>query len=355
MAEAKKKTTKEVADDVKAKAVKKPAAKKPTKADLKAAEVVAVEETTDKIAEIVETKANTKAVHGLDTEANPESNVQNPAPAPAKAGKRSAKAVKEVEDKEAKEERKANASEEKPAVAKVVIKARPRIERQGKKFREVSKLIDSTKTYTVAEALELAIKTSTTKFDSTVELHVNLGVDPRHADQNIRSTIVLPAGTGKTVKVAVFADDDDVAKAKKAGADIAGSEDFLQQLDKGVIDFDVLIATPAVMAKLGKYARILGPKGLMPSPKSGTVTADVAKGVQEAKAGKVEFRVDTTGIVHLGVGKVSFGTDKLAQNVNVVLASIKAAKPGSLKGIYVKSIYITTTMGPSVKVATSEI
>lgn len=323
-------------------------AKKPTKAELKAAEVIATEATTEIIAEMVETEAIAEAIVEVEAEIKSEEKL-------AKAGKRSAKAVKEVEEKEAKEERKAHASEEKPAVAKPIVKARPRIERQGKKFREASKLIDSAQTYTVAEALDLAIKTSTTKFDSTVELHVNLGVDPRHADQNIRATIVLPAGTGKNVNVAVFADEDDVVKAKKAGADIAGSEDFLQQLDKGVIDFDVLIATPAVMAKLGKYARILGPKGLMPSPKSGTVTADVAKGVQEAKAGKVEFRVDTTGIVHLGVGKVSFGADKLSQNVKAVLASIKSAKPASLKGVYVKSIHITTTMGPSVKVATSEV
>lgn len=272
--------------------------------------------------------------------------------APAKAGKRSAKAIAEVEEKQEKEARKAEATEA-PA-PKAAPKPRTRLERQGKKFRQAATLLEKGKEYGVKEALELAAKTSTTKFDSTVELHVNLGVDPRHADQNIRQTLVLPSGTGKTVKVAVFAEADDAAKAKKAGADIAGSEEFLQQLDKGVIDFDVLVATPAVMPKLGKYARVLGPKGLMPSPKSGTVTTDVEKAVTEAKAGKVEFRVDTSGIVHLGVGKVGFGADKLALNVNAVLAAIKAAKPASVKGAYVKSIYVTTTMGPSIKIALSE-
>lgn len=271
----------------------------------------------------------------------------------AKAGKRSAKAIAEVEEKQEKEARKADAATVAPA-PKAAPKPRTRLERQGKKFRQAATLLEKGKEYGVKEALELAAKTSTTKFDATVELHVNLGVDPRHADQNIRQTLVLPAGTGKTVKVAVFAEADDAAKAKKAGADIAGSEEFLQQLDKGVIDFDVLVATPAVMPKLGKYARVLGPKGLMPSPKSGTVTTDVEKAVTEAKAGKVEFRVDTSGIVHLGVGKVGFGADKLALNVNAVLAAIKAAKPASVKGAYVKSIYITTTMGPSLKIALSE-
>jgi large subunit ribosomal protein L1 len=218
-----------------------------------------------------------------------------------------------------------------------------------------AKAIDKSKAYNLKEALELAIKTSPVKFDATVEVHINLGVDPRHADQNLRDTIVLPAGTGKTVRVAVFADVDDVATAKKAGADIAAGDEFLQQLEKGVIDFDILIATPAMMAKLGKYARTLGPKGLMPNPKSGTVTTDVAKAVTEAKAGRLEYRVDSTGIVHVGVGKVSFGADKLSDNTRALFASIKANKPGSIKSTYVKAIHITTTMGPSVKVDTSEV
>lgn len=273
----------------------------------------------------------------------------------AKAGKRSAKAIAETEAEIAKEERKAEAksSEDKP---KQPIKpARSRLERRSKKYREAAKLIDGEKYYTIAEAIELVTKTSTTKFDATVEIHARLGVDPRQADQNIRDNIVLPAGTGKTIRVAVFADEDVAKEALKAGADVAGNDDFLAQLDKGVIDFDILVATPGVMARLSKYARVLGPKGLMPNPKSGTVTNDVAKAVQQAKAGKVEYRVDSTGIVHLGLGKVSFGSKKLAENVEAVIASIKQNKPASIKGTYVRSVVLTTSMGPSVKVAVSEL
>ena len=186
-------------------------------------------------------------------------------------------------------------------------------------------------------------------------MHVRLSVDPRQADQNIRGMLVLPAGTGKNVRVAVFGDVEDIAAAKKAGADIAGGDDFLAQLDKGTIDFDVLVATPQMMAKLGKYARTLGPKGLMPNPKSGTVTKDVAKAVTEAKAGRVEFRVDSTGIVHLAIGKVSFGAAKLGENAAAVVASLKAAKPSSVKATYVKTVFVTTSMGPSIRVASSEI
>jgi large subunit ribosomal protein L1 len=203
--------------------------------------------------------------------------------------------------------------------------------------------------------MELATKTSLVKFDATVELHINLGVDPRQADQNIRDNFVLQAGTGKSVRVAVFAEADDAATAKKAGAEIAGIEEVTAQLDKNIIEFDTIIATPAAMAKLGKYARTLGPKGLMPNPKSGTVTTDVAKAVKEAKAGRVEYRVDSTGIVHIGIGKVSFGGEKLLQNAQAVVASIKAAKPASVKGSYVKAVYATTSMGPSIRVASSEV
>lgn len=276
-------------------------------------------------------------------------------PKTAKAGKRSAKAVAEVEEKQAKEERKvAKADEDESPKSKVVQKVRSKLERKSKGYRKASEAIDKSKAYSLVEALELAMKTSPVKFDATVEMHINLGVDPRHADQNLRDTIVLPAGTGKTVRVAVFADVDDAATAKKSGADIAAGDEFLQQLEKGTIDFDILIATPAMMAKLGKYARLLGPKGLMPNPKSGTVTSDVAKAVTEAKAGRLEYRVDSTGIVHVGVGKVSFGGDKLAQNARAVLASIKSNRPASLKSTYVKAIHVTTTMGPSVKVDTAE-
>ncbi len=268
-----------------------------------------------------------------------------------KAGKHSPKAIKEAEELEAKEVRKASAetvkTDEKPK--KIQKPARSKLERRSKAYRKAQESIDKTKTYELKEALESAIKSSTVKFDATVELHVNLDVDPRQADQNIRGTVVLPAGTGKSARVAVFADEEDAKKAKAAGADIAAGDDFLKQLDKGMLDFDVLISTPTYMAKLGKFARVLGPKGLMPNPKSGTVTTDIVKAVKEAKAGRVEYRVDSTGIVHVGVGKVSFGVDKLVDNSQAIINGIKAAKPASLKGIYVKSAYITTSMGPSIK------
>jgi ribosomal protein L1 len=277
----------------------------------------------------------------------------------AKAGKRSAKAIAEVEAVVAKEERKAkqadDESDEDARPTQHKNATRTKLERSGKKLREAAKLIEVGKEYTLTEALDLVVKTSTTKFDSSVEVHVNLGVDPRQADQNIRDNLMLPAGTGKTVRVAVFADADLHAAAKKAGADIVGADDFLQLLDKELINFDILVATPQTMPKLGKYARLLGPKGLMPNPKSGTVTIDVEKAVAQAKAGRVEYRVDSTGIVHLAVGKVSFGPEKLRENVGAVFASIKNAKPGSIKGNYVKSIHLTTSMGPSIKLATSEL
>lgn len=271
----------------------------------------------------------------------------------AKAGKRSEKAIKEAEEKEAKEERKASKSEEEAPKAGPAPKTRSLLERKGKKFREVAKLVEAEKEYSLPAALELATKTSSTKFDATVEMHIRLGVDPRHADQNIRGNLVLPAGTGKDVRIAVFAEADDAAKAKKAGADIAGIEEVTAALDKGTIDFDVLIAVPTQMAKLGKYARLLGPRGLMPNPKSGTVTPNIVKAVEEAKAGRVEFRVDSTGIVHLGIGKVSFGAAKLEQNANAVMASIRSAKPASVKGNYLKTMFVSTTMGPSIKVTTT--
>jgi large subunit ribosomal protein L1 len=271
--------------------------------------------------------------------------------ATAKAGKRSAKAIAEAEEKQAKEDRKAladdEAAEDKPK--QPAQPARSRLERQGKNFRKAAEQIEKGKAYTLAEALELATKTSPVKFDATVELHVNLNVDPRHADQNIRDNLVLPAGTGKAVRVAVFADD------KVDNADVSGVETLLKQLEKGTIDFDILIATPANMPKLGKYARVLGPRGLMPNPKSGTVTTDLTKAVAEAKAGRVEYRVDSTGIVHLGIGKVSFGKAKLEENARAVFASIKNNKPASVKSAYVKVMHIATTMGPSITVANNEL
>ncbi len=270
----------------------------------------------------------------------------------AKSGKKSKKHIEEVKAEEERQARKAEraASEavEKPKGAKPVT--RPRIERRGKKYQESFKLIEKGKVYTLKEAIELAIKTSPVKFDAALEAHVRLGVDPRQADQNIRTTLVLPNGNGKTVRVAVFAPLDVCKAAKAAGADIAEDEEFLKQLDKGEISFDILISTPQYMPKLGKYARVLGPKGLMPNPKAGTVTMDVEKAVKEAKAGKVEYRVDKQSIVHIGLGKVSFGTDKLLENANAFFDSLKSQKPASLKGTYVKTVFVTTTMGPSIAV-----
>ena len=268
-----------------------------------------------------------------------------------KAGKHSAKAIAEAEAEQVRQERikAGEATQEKPKETKKPPRSRQ--ERAGKKYREASKLINKETTYSLAEALELAVKTSTTAFDATIELHVNLGVDPKIADQNIRDSVTLPAGTGKSLRIAVFGEGDGVAEAKAAGADIAGEADLLAQLDKEVINFDLLITSPKLMARLGKYAKLLGPKGLMPNPKSGTITTDIPGAIKEAKTGRVEYRVDAAGIVHLGIGKVSFGADKLRQNADTVLASIRAAKPSSLKSVYINSVYITTTMGPSIKVA----
>jgi len=278
-------------------------------------------------------------------------------PVTAKAGKRSAKALKEEKELADKEARKAEAAESNDDAKPKQHQnpTRTKLERRGKKYQKAAELVDRDKKYSLKEALALAIKTATTSFDSSVEVHLRLGVDPRQADQNIRGSIVLPAGSGKMVRVAVFADVDDVAIAKKAGADVAGTEDFLQQLDKGTIDFDVLIASPAMMPKLGKYARVLGPKGLMPNPKSGTVTTDIKKAITESKAGKIEYRVDEKGIVHVPVGKVSFGEDKLSQNAKALFANIKGNKPSSLKSNYVKSIFVTTSMGPSIRLDNAEL
>ena len=272
----------------------------------------------------------------------------------AKSGKKSKKHVEEVKAEEERQERKAKrAAADAEAASKPKGAApvtRPKIERRGKKYQEAAKLIEKGKIYGLKDALELAVKTSPVKFDASVEIHARLGVDPRQADQNIRTTLVLPSGSGKTVRVAVFAPLDVCKAAKAAGADIAEDEEFLKKLEKGTIDFDVLISTPQYMPKLGKYARLLGPKGLMPNPKAGTVTTDVEKAVKEAKAGKVEYRVDKQAIVHIGIGKVSFGAAKLLANAEAFFDSLKAQKPASLKGSYVKSVYVTTSMGPSIQI-----
>jgi large subunit ribosomal protein L1 len=288
--------------------------------------------------------AATEAAETPETEATEEKQTV------AKAGKRSAKALKEAEEAQAKEERKAKAAEEGEEKPKQPVKpTRSRLERRGKNFRKAAEQIEKGKAYSLTQAITLATKTSPVKFDASVELHINLNVNPRHADQNIRDNVVLPAGTGKTVRVAAFTDD------KAEGADLTGVETIIGQLEKGEINFDVLIATPANMPKLGKYARLLGPRGLMPNPKSGTVTQDIAKAVQEARAGRVEYRVDSTGIVHLAIGKVSFGPAKLEENARAVLTNIKSNKPASIKGTFIKSIHATTTMGPSVTIDTNSL
>lgn len=280
----------------------------------------------------------------------------------AKAGKRSAKAQREAAEAAEKEARKATGdtapqSEEAEANSKKGPKpiTRPLVERRGKKYREVAKSIEHNKAYALAEALELAAKSNPSKFDASVEVHVALGVDPRQADQNVRATVSLPNGTGKKIRVAAFVPDNEAEAAKQAGADIVGEDAIVALLDKQQIEFDILVATPQFMPKLGKYARLLGPRGLMPNPKSGTVTTNVAGAVKEAKAGRVEYRVDKQAIVHLSIGKVSFGADKLAGNARAFFDSLQAAKPTSLKNAYIKSINIATTMGPGIKVDPSSL
>lgn len=325
------------------------------KEEIKAGINEKVEEVKEKVEEKVEeVKAKVEEVKEKVEEKTEEvkEKVEEAKETFAKSGKKSKKHIEEVKAEEERQarkvERKALESEVKPKGEKPVT--RPRIERRGKKYQEVAKLIEKGKVYGLKEAIELAIKSSPVKFDASLEAHIRLGVDPRQADQNIRTTLVLPNGSGKTVRVAVFAPSDICKVAKSAGADTAEDEEFLKKLEKGTIDFDILISTPAYMPKLGKFARLLGPKGLMPNPKAGTVTMDVEKAVKESKAGKVEYRVDKQAIVHIGLGKVSFGVDKLLENANAFFDSLKSQKPSSLKGTFVKSVFITTTMGPSVEV-----
>jgi len=264
----------------------------------------------------------------------------------AKAGKRSAKSVKEAEELAAKADRKASneTNQEADKPRKTIKPTKPRIERQGKKIRELSKLIDKTKIYELKDALELAQKTSPAKFDASVEFHVRLNVDPKHAGHNIRDIVVLPAGTGKTLKVAVFSDE------KIPGADISGIETITKLLEKQQLTFDVLISEPTNMAKLGKFARVLGPRGLMPNPKSGTVTTNLTTAVSDAKKGRIEYRVDSTSIVHVAIGKVSFTLDQLNDNAEAFIASLRSNKPSSIKGAYIRSFFVTTSMGPSIAV-----
>ena len=223
--------------------------------------------------------------------------------------------------------------------------------KHGKKYSDSAKLVDSLKLYDTAEALDLCTKTGKAKFDETVEVHVRLGVDSRHADQQVRGAVVLPNGTGKKVRVAVFAKGDKVQAAIDAGAEIVGGEDLMERIQKeNFMEFDVVIASPDMMGIVGRLGKILGPRGLMPNPKAGTVTPDVARAVTEAKAGKIEYRLDKTNIIHCPIGKVSFGVEKLQQNFDTLLGAIVKAKPSAAKGQYVKSCVVVTTMGPGIKI-----
>lgn len=305
--------------------------------------------------EELETKAETPIVALNETATEkPETEVTEEKKT-AKAGKRSEKSLKEAEQKAAKEERKAKGDTtpldgSEASVAKKQNPTRSRLERRGKSYRKLNELIEKGKSYSLKEAVELAAKTSVGKFDGTIEVHVNLNVDPRQADQNLRGTVSLPHGSGKKVRVAAFVGADQVAAATKAGADIAGEDEIIKLLDKQQLDFDVLVSTPQLMAKLGKYARVLGPRGLMPNPKSGTVAANPVKAIEEAKTGRVEYRVDKQSIVHLGVGKKSFEPAKIYDNAKTFFDALNASKPASVKGALIKSISVSSTMGPGIKV-----
>ncbi len=228
--------------------------------------------------------------------------------------------------------------------------------KHGKKYVESAKLVDRTKLYESDEALDLVVKTATAKFDETVEVHVKLGVDSRHADQQVRGAIVLPNGTGKSVRVLAVCKGANVDLAKEAGADFVGAEDMTQKIQQeGWMDFDVLITTPDMMGLVGRLGRILGPRGLMPNPKAGTVTPDIAKAIKEAKAGKIEYRLDKTNIIHCPIGKASFGKEKLAENFNTLLEAIVKAKPAAAKGQYIRSCTVSSTMGPGVRINPNKI
>lgn len=227
--------------------------------------------------------------------------------------------------------------------------------KHGKKYNEAAKLVDRAVLYEPAEAIALAKKTATAKFDETIEVHIRTGCDGRHAEQQIRGAVVLPNGTGKTVKVLVFAKGDKVAEAEAAGADFVGGDELIPRIQNdGWLDFDVVVATPDMMGVVGRLGKVLGPKGLMPNPKAGTVTMDVTKAVNDIKAGKIEYRLDKTNIVHVPVGKASFSEEKLQQNFDALMEAIVKAKPTALKGQYLRSITITSTMGPGVKVSVAK-
>ena len=320
-------------------------------------EIMIEDETQAELAEVETAEANTEA-DDATTDA-PEQASSTEAVEPeldsegnevvAKAGKRSRKAIAEAEAEEIRQAAKAEHKDDEPI--KVIQRSVPNPKNaHGKKYRAALETVDRNTLYSLEAGLELAQATSTTKFDGTIELHVNLGVDPRQADQMVRATVILPSGTGKSLRIAAFVAEAKIADALAAGADIAGEADLLKSIEAGKLDFDVLIATPDMMAKLGKAAKVLGPRGLMPNPKSGTVTPDIAKAIAEAKAGKVEFRIDKSGIIHQAIGKASFAKDDLRRNADTLLSAILKAKPASTKGTYVKAITLASSMGPGVKV-----
>ena len=222
--------------------------------------------------------------------------------------------------------------------------------KHGKHYVDAAKLVDSTKAYDVNEALELACKTASAKFDETVELHVRLGVDGRHADQQVRGAVVLPNGTGKTVRVCAIAKGPAAAAAEAAGADIVGDDELIAKIAGGFMDFDVVVTTPDMMGRVGRLGKVLGPRGLMPNPKAGTVTPDIAKAIHEAKAGKIEYRLDKNNIIHCPIGKASFGAEKLQENFDTLLGAINKAKPAAAKGQYIRSCVVAATMGPGVRI-----
>ena len=227
--------------------------------------------------------------------------------------------------------------------------------KHGKNYQDSQKILDRSKQYDTAEAFDLCVQTAKAKFDETVELHIRLGVDSRHADQQVRGAIVLPNGTGKNVRVCVFAKGDNAKAAEEAGAEIVGAEELVQKIQaENFMDFDVVIATPDMMGLVGRLGKVLGPRGLMPNPKAGTVTMDVAKAVAEAKAGKIEYRLDKTNIIHCPIGKASFGAEKLLENFDALIGAVVKAKPAAAKGQYIKSCVVSTTMGPGIRINTAK-
>ncbi|MDV2686706.1 50S ribosomal protein L1 [Alkalihalophilus lindianensis] len=239
--------------------------------------------------------------------------------------------------------------------AKTTFEEEISMAKKGKKYQDAVKLVDRDAAYLAEEAIELVKKTATAKFDETVEVAVRLGVDPKKADQQIRGAVVLPNGTGKTQRVLVFAKGEKAKEAEAAGADYVGEEDYINKINQGWFEFDVIVATPDMMAQVGKLGRVLGPKGLMPNPKTGTVTFDVQKAVNEIKAGKVEYRVDKAGNIHVPIGKVSFETGKLVENFTTIIETLVKAKPAAAKGTYMKNVAVASTMGPGVRVNASSI